>query len=102
MKNNDEKIVEIIEKFPINYLPRNKKIYCYEANLKKIKALVLFRLDQRENFEKIYNLLNESYDIFEKYYIPHGLAVISYIKSFFLFSKQSEFYFIYRNDAKTL
>ena len=75
---------------------------CYEANLKKLKALVLFRLDKKENFEEIYKLLNKSYEIFEKYSIPHGMAVVLFIKSFFLFSKQSEFYFIYRNDVKTL
>jgi hypothetical protein len=30
------------------------------------------------------------------------MAVVSFIKSFFLFSKQSEFYFIYRDNKKTL
>jgi len=75
---------------------------CFEANLKKLKAIALFRLNQKESFEEIYKLLNKSYEIFEKYSIPHGVAVVSFIKSFFLFSKQSEFYFIYRDNKKTL
>ena len=87
MNNNDEKIIEIIEKHSINFLPKKREVLCYEANLKKIKAMVLYRLNHLDKFDEIYTLLTESYEIFDRHNIPHGIAVISYIKAFFLFNK---------------
>ena len=61
----------------LNYYSHSKSKKCFDANIYKLKALAINRLNQ--NFDRVLKLLNDAYEIFENEDIYHGMALISFI-----------------------
>ena len=61
---------------------------CFDANIYKLKALALYRLNK--DFNRIIKNLNDAFLIFENENVYHGIALISFIKATITYEKFKE------------